>query len=128
MGPQIFGVDVKKIIQFAIPLMVLVFSRNFASGILVYWCTTNLVSLLQVYIMNQPKIRTWLKIPEMRRPNPADMRAKRKRGLTETWEEFKLSNQVEDRSRILTEQAFAQAATGPLRKTYKTDPTKSKAN
>jgi membrane protein insertase Oxa1/YidC/SpoIIIJ len=104
--------------------MVLLFSRNFASGILVYWCTTNFMSLAQVAILNQPKVRAWAQIPELKRPNPADAPARPKRSLTESWEEFRLSNQVEDRSRILTEQAFARAATGPLRKTYKTDPTK----
>lgn len=106
--------------------MVLIFSRNFASGILVYWCTTNLISLGQVMILNQPAVRKYLNIPEMRRPDPKDAPVNKKKSLTESWEEFRLSNQVEDRSRILTEQAFAQAATGPLRKTYKTDPTKVK--
>lgn len=114
---------------YSVPAIVLICTRNFASGILVYWCTTNLISLVQVAILNQPKVRDLLKIPEMKKMTAEGMAdGKKRKGLTETWEEFKLSNQVEDRSRILTEQAFAQAATGPLRKTYKTDPTKSKAN
>lgn len=126
MGPKLAGIEVKNIITYVMPLFVLFFTRNFASGILVYWCTTNVASLAQVMILQQPRIRKWLAIPEVRKLDPADKTAKQKRSLTESWEEFKLSNQVEDRSRILSEQAFAQAATGPLRKTYKTDPTKQK--
>ena len=125
MGPQLAGIDVRTLMTYAIPLSVLVFSRNFPSAILLYWCTSNFISLAQVFILNHPVIRSRLKIPELKRPDPKEVGiAKKKRSLTESWEEFKLSNQVEDRSRILSEQAFAQAATGPLRKTFKTDPTK----
>lgn len=125
MGPKLAGIEVKNLIMYAAPLGVLFFTRNFASGILMYWCTTNIFSLVQVLILKQEKIRTWLDIPEVKRPSPEDKPEKKKKmSLTETWEDFKLSNQVEDRSRILSEQAFAQAATGPLRKTYKKDPTK----
>lgn len=126
LGPQIAGVEVKKIFQYAVPAIVLFCTRDFAAGILVYWCTTNMVSLGQVLILNQPSVRKYLNIPELKRQQPGDGPVKKKRSLTESWEEFRLSNQVEDRSRILSEQAFAQAATGPLRKTYRTDPTKAK--
>lgn len=125
MGPRVFGMEIKTIFISVLPLIVLAATHKFAAAMLVYWCSTNLFSLAQVMILNQKPVRKWLNIPELRKP-PKDAKPKKRMSISEQWEDFKLSNQVEDRSRLASAQAFAQAASGPLRKTYRTDPTKVK--
>ncbi len=61
-----------------IPVVTLLFIFNFPSAILTYWCTSNIISLLQVFILKQPLVRQYLKIPAVVRYKPEELPSKQK--------------------------------------------------
>lgn len=50
----------------AIPMITLLFTLNFESAILVYWCTNNFISLIQVQLLRMPAVRQFLNIPQIK--------------------------------------------------------------
>lgn len=53
-----------------VPLVTLAFTYDFPAAILMYWCTNNALSILQVAALKQPAVRTFLNIPQIK-VNPA---------------------------------------------------------
>uniref|UniRef100_A0A0K8S539 Membrane insertase YidC/Oxa/ALB C-terminal domain-containing protein n=1 Tax=Lygus hesperus TaxID=30085 RepID=A0A0K8S539_LYGHE len=51
-----------KYILRAMPVIIFPFTMNFPSGVLVYWCSTNFISLFQVAILRIPTVRDYFKI------------------------------------------------------------------
>ncbi|CAH0718264.1 unnamed protein product, partial [Brenthis ino] len=110
----------------AIPLVMIPFTINFPGAILVYWCSTNFISLAQVSFLKIPAIRDYFKIPKLIKHKAENLPIKKKgfvEGAKESWTNMKLSRDLADRQRV-DEMIFTRAGQGPLQKTYKYDPTK----
>ncbi|SAM67139.1 related to OXA1-cytochrome oxidase biogenesis protein, mitochondrial [Ustilago bromivora] len=67
----------KYIFRGFIPIMAY-FSTTFPSGVLVYWATTNVISLIQLGVLQIPVVRQWVKFPKrIRHPkNPYQQESK----------------------------------------------------
>jgi hypothetical protein len=94
---------------------------------MVYFCTTNLISLIISYAVNNDSIKRALKIPILS-PNQLreikESQKKSKNFLTEFQESIKnqkIINEVKERER-LRERQFMQAGTRVPQKTFKTNP------
>ncbi|OQV17253.1 Mitochondrial inner membrane protein OXA1L [Hypsibius exemplaris] len=122
-----------KIIMRAMPVMTFVFTSGitsftpaFPAAVLVYWCTSNMTSLVQVGILKIPAVRDFLKIPQKVKHNPDDLPLQKKT-MVESWREStqnsRMAREIDDRARVDSVN-FRQAGMGPIPKTYKFDPTK----
>lgn len=110
----------------AIPLVMIPFTINFPGAILVYWCSSNFISLLQVGILKIPAVRDYFKIEPLIKHSADSLPIKKKgfvAGAKESWTNMKISRDLAERQRI-DEMMFTKAGKGPLQKTYKYDPTK----
>ncbi|CAH4022387.1 mitochondrial inner membrane protein OXA1L [Pieris brassicae] len=110
----------------AIPLIMIPFTINFPGAILIYWCSSNFVSLCQVGVLKIPAVREYFRIPQLVKHNPDALPIKKKgfvAGAKDSWTNIKLSRDLADRQRV-DEMIFTKAGKGPLQKTYKFDPTK----
>lgn len=110
----------------AVPLVMIPFTINFPGAILVYWCSSNFISLLQVGLLRAPVVRDYLKIPKLMTHKPDNLPIKKKgfvAGAKDSWTNLKISRELADRQRV-DELMFTKAGKGPLQKTYKHDPTK----
>lgn len=110
----------------AIPLVMIPFTINFPGAILVYWCSTNFISLIQVGVLKVPAVRDYFKIPKLIKHTPDTLPMKKKgfvEGAKDSWTNMKISKELAERQRI-DEMIFTRAGKGPLQKTYKFDPTK----
>ncbi|ODN02278.1 Mitochondrial inner membrane protein OXA1L [Orchesella cincta] len=115
-----------KYVMRGIPVVMFPFAIGFPSAILCYWCSTNMISLIQVSLLKIPAVREKLNIEPLRKITP-DMLQQKKQGfresLKETWTNMKISNEIEQRQRY-DEISFKRAGRGPIPKTFKYDPTK----
>ncbi|CAG0917941.1 unnamed protein product [Notodromas monacha] len=110
------------------PIAIFPFIMNFPGAILVYWVSTNFISLAQVSLLRIPTIRAYFKIPKQAKIDVDALPMKQKsfgEGLKDSWSNMKIAKQLEDRQRV-DDLKFRDAGTGPLVKTYKYDPTKQK--
>ncbi|XP_063627084.1 mitochondrial inner membrane protein OXA1L-like [Cydia splendana] len=110
----------------AIPIVMIPFTINFPGAILVYWCSSNFISLIQVGILKVPAVRDYLKIPKLVKHTPDALPIKKKgfvEGAKDSWTNMKISKELAERQRV-DELIFTKAGKGPLQKTYKYDPTK----
>lgn len=122
-------VNMAKYVLRAMPFIMFPFIMNFPTGVLCYWFTSNSFSLLQVGILKFPRVREKLGIPKRVAPNPKALPVKKKKGfresVTDALEQGRMAREIEERSR-LDAVNFKKAGIGPIQKTYKYDPTKSK--
>ncbi|VDN58111.1 unnamed protein product, partial [Dracunculus medinensis] len=51
--------------KYGIPILVLICTSQFASGLCLYWCTSNLMSLLYAGVFRIPAVRNFLEIPKV---------------------------------------------------------------
>ncbi|XP_047996074.1 mitochondrial inner membrane protein OXA1L-like [Leguminivora glycinivorella] len=110
----------------AIPIVMIPFTINFPGAILVYWCSSNFISLIQVGVLKIPAVREYLKIPKLMKHTPDTLPIKKKgfvEGAKDSWTNMKISKELAERQRV-DELIFTKAGKGPLQKTYKFDPTK----
>ncbi|XP_061719619.1 mitochondrial inner membrane protein OXA1L-like [Cydia pomonella] len=110
----------------AIPIVMIPFTINFPGAILVYWCSSNFISLIQVGVLKVPAVRDYLKIPKLVKHTPEALPIKKKgfvEGAKDSWTNMKISKELAERQRV-DELIFTKAGKGPLQKTYKYDPTK----
>ncbi|KAK9886749.1 hypothetical protein WA026_018401 [Henosepilachna vigintioctopunctata] len=110
----------------ALPVFILPFTINFPGAILVYWASSNFVSLAQVGFLKIPAVREYFNIEKTIAFNPESLPVKPKgftEGLKDSWTNMKIVNQLEERRR-LDDIHFRRAGKGPITKTYKYDPTK----
>ncbi|CAG4935366.1 mitochondrial inner membrane protein OXA1L [Colias croceus] len=120
------NMQVMRYVLRAIPVVMLPFTINFPGAILVYWCSTNFISLCQVGFLKMPRVREYFKIPAIIKHSPENLPIKKKgfvAGAKESWTNIKLSRDLADRQRV-DEMIFTKAGKGPLQKTYKFDPKK----
>lgn len=110
----------------AVPLIMIPFTINFPGAILVYWCSTNFISLAQVGLLKIPAVRDYFKIPPLLKHKPENLPIQKKGfvdGAKDSWTNMKISRELAERQRI-DEMIFTKAGKGPLQKTFKYDPTK----
>ncbi|XP_059061482.1 mitochondrial inner membrane protein OXA1L [Achroia grisella] len=110
----------------AVPIIMLPFTVNFPGAILVYWCSSNFISLLQVGVLKVPKVRDYFKIPKLISHSAENLPIKKKgfiEGAKDSWTNMKISRDLADRQRV-DELIFTKAGRGAPQKTYKYDPTK----
>lgn len=110
----------------AIPVIMIPFTINFPGAILVYWCSSNFISLIQVGLLKVPAVRDYFKIPKLIKHSQESLPIKKKGfvdGAKESWTNMKISKELAERQRV-DEMIFTRAGKGPLQKTYKFDPTK----
>lgn len=50
---------------YVLPIFSLAFTYNFPSALCLYWCTANFHSLLFANILKLPKVKNYLKIPDI---------------------------------------------------------------
>lgn len=109
----------------ALPIIVFPVTMNFPSAILVYWASSNMISLLQVGFLRIPKVRQFFRIEKLVKHDTSALPIKDKgfvKGVSESWTNMKIARQLEDRER-LDQMQFMQAGRGAVKKTYKYDPT-----
>lgn len=109
----------------AMPVCILPFTINFPGAILVYWVSSNFISLLQVGFLRFPAVREFFKIEKMVTHTPDSLPVKPKgfmEGIRDSWTNMKITKEMEERQR-LDELQFQRAGRGPVQKTYKYDPT-----
>lgn len=112
----------------AMPLIIFPFTVGFPAAILVYWTSTNFISLLQVSILKIPRVRTYFKIEPLVKHDNQKLPIKDKgfvKGVRDTWTNMKITRELEERERI-DEINFSRAGKGAVKKTYKYDPTQSR--
>ncbi|GBP27129.1 Mitochondrial inner membrane protein OXA1L [Eumeta japonica] len=110
----------------ALPVVMFPFTINFPGVILVYWCSSNFISLMQVGFLKIPAVRDFFKIAPMLTHSKENLPIKPKgfiKDAKESWSNMKITKELEDRQRI-DEMIFTKAGKGPIQKTYKYDPTK----
>uniref|UniRef100_A0A8C8VI70 OXA1L mitochondrial inner membrane protein n=1 Tax=Pelusios castaneus TaxID=367368 RepID=A0A8C8VI70_9SAUR len=106
-----------------IPIVILPLTISFPTAIFTYWLTSNLFSLAQVGVLRVPAIRTWLRIPERVRHNPALLPQNEGflKSLRTGWKKVQLGKQLKDRERRMKDN-MGLAAIGPLRQTFSHNP------
>lgn len=112
----------------AMPFVIFPFIINFPSGMLCYWLTSNVFSLLQVLVLKIQFVRKLFKIPQMVIHDPSLLQQQKTpfiKGLKENWKNSKTMTTVEDRQRAEAVR-FREAGLGAVQKTYSHDPTKVK--
>ncbi|XP_014219856.1 mitochondrial inner membrane protein OXA1L [Copidosoma floridanum] len=110
----------------AIPVVMFPFIIKFEAGILCYWVSTNLFSLVQVAVLRRPKVRAYFDIPELIKHDTKKLPIARKNfveGFKDSWRNIKVARDVGDRE-MYDSLVFTKAGKGPIPKTYKFDPTK----
>ncbi|KAI5729651.1 hypothetical protein M8J76_004965 [Diaphorina citri] len=113
----------------AIPIVIFPFSLNFPGAILLYWTTSNFMSLIQVSILKVPAVRNYFKIP-LRNALPAPVEKKSSKGfvgdIKESIQNSKITKEIAERNQ-LDEMQFNKAGRAALVKTYKFNPTLQRA-
>ncbi|KAI7697450.1 hypothetical protein SSS_01817 [Sarcoptes scabiei] len=104
----------------AIPIVVAAFTYNFPSAIMLYWCTNNFISLTQVLLLRNDKIRELLNIPKFKvNPNQLSVNTKTfKQHFNETMDNAKINRLLQERKN-LDEINFKKAGIGPIQRTFK---------
>ncbi|CAH1390705.1 unnamed protein product [Nezara viridula] len=112
----------------AMPIIIFPFTMGFPAAILVYWTSTNFISLIQVSFLRIPKVRSFFNIDPLKKHDTQKLPIKDKgfvKGIKETWTNLKITRELEDRERI-DQMNFMRAGKGAVQKTYKFDPTRPK--
>lgn len=91
--------------QYALPVVIFAVSSQFASGLCVYWCASNIVSLVYAGAFRTPAIRKVFNIPPMVHP-PAS--AKKKNAFKEVMAKYKANKAIPPSLAQLKEQDAQQ--------------------
>ncbi|XP_053402311.1 mitochondrial inner membrane protein OXA1L-like isoform X2 [Mercenaria mercenaria] len=109
------------------PVMVFLVTCKFSAGIAFYWSMNNLISLITVQFLKQPKVKKMFKLPD-EVIHKKEVREKKgfMKGFTDMYDTSKLAAESNQR-RHIDDMAFKKAGVGPVPKTYRYDPTKQKS-
>lgn len=112
------------------PFAILPFTINFPAAMLCYWFSANIISLVQVSFLRQPKVRDYFKIQPLAKHEAAHPKTKAKKkgfikGFKENYDNNILMAQIEKRQQFDSVK-FKEAGMAPIQKTYSYDPTKVK--
>lgn len=98
---------------------------------MVYFCTTNFISLLVSFLVNNDSVKRVLKIPILSPHQLREIKESQKKGknffaeFQESIQNQKIINEVKERER-LREKQFLQAGTRVPQKTFKMNPKEAK--
>lgn len=108
----------------AMPAVVFLFTCKFASGIAFYWSVNNVISLITVQILKQPRVKKFFRMPD-EVIHKKEIREKQGfvEGFREMYQNSKIASEASQR-RHFDDMAFKKAGVGPVPKTYRYDPTK----
>ncbi|XP_031831457.1 mitochondrial inner membrane protein OXA1L-like [Nomia melanderi] len=112
----------------AMPVVLFPFLMKWPGAILCYWLSTNVFSLLQSRLLKVGPVREYFKIPANVKHDIENLPKKPKSfkaGVKEAWTNVKISSKMEDKRRADAVR-FNDAGKGPLKKTFKYDPTKKR--
>lgn len=87
----------------AMPIIIFPFTMGFPAAILVYWTSTNFISLLQVSFLKIPKVRKFFNIDPLVKHDVQKLPIKDKgfvNGIKESWTNLKITRELEDRERV----------------------------
>ncbi|XP_076292060.1 OXA1L mitochondrial inner membrane protein [Lasioglossum baleicum] len=110
----------------AAPIITLPIILNFPTAILCYWTTTNVITSFQIAALKVPALRNYFGIPRHVVHAPETLPIKEKgfrEGLNNSWTNWQISRKLAEKQRADMVQ-FNQAGKGPIKKTFRTDPTK----
>ncbi|XP_011704065.1 PREDICTED: mitochondrial inner membrane protein OXA1L [Wasmannia auropunctata] len=126
-GANIHAMGLFRYVLRAVPLIALPFMVHFPGTVLIYWLSTNVVSLVQTGILKIPRVQNSLGIPNVIKRHTAAPTSKKGfiNEVKESWTNMKITKQLADRERADAIQ-FNSAGKGPIVKTFKFDPTKQK--
>ncbi|XP_046411901.1 mitochondrial inner membrane protein OXA1L [Neodiprion virginianus] len=119
LGPGFMAHAIK-----AIPIIMFPFIMHFDGAILVYWTSTNFISLGQAMLLKVPSVRTFFKIEATIKHAPTQLAPNKGfvKGFKESWSNMKLAGALQDRGEA-DHMEFERAGRGPVPKTYKYNPT-----
>lgn len=107
------------------PLGIGLFMMNFPAAVVFYWATTNLFSLTQVAFLRIPLVKKYFAIAPKPAPTVAGV-PKTKLSFMQKYRKGKSDKRADSavqQVQIDDERAFRAAGIGPIRKTYKYNPT-----
>lgn len=111
----------------AAPILTLPIILNFPTAILCYWTTTNVITSFQIATLKLPALRDYFGIPRLVVHPPETLAIKPKgfkEGLNDSWTNWKITRKLQEKERADAVQ-FNKAGRGPIKKTFKIDPTKN---
>lgn len=112
----------------AMPVIIFPFTLGFPAAILVYWTSTNFISLIQVSILKIPRVRKYFNIDPLVKHDTQKLPIREKgfvKGVKDSWTNMRITRELEERERI-DEINFSRAGKGAVKKTYKYDPTQTR--
>jgi len=123
-----------KVLMFAFPPLLLLFTHSFPAALTFYWLTTNIFSVGQASLLRTDRVRKlpFINIPEIKEPEKMPERKGPKKsfieGIRETMDNSKIMSKMQMQQqhqfgRDYDEKQFKEAATRKIR-TFKYDPTK----
>ena len=118
------AVLIQNVMKYGLPPFVFVCMYSYPSAVLLYWCTNNFISVIQVYILNQPQVREYLKIPKVKKWSNEELGKGTSdnrgfvQGFKDTMDTMRSSADLAHKHRLRSAQNFERAGTGPLKKTY----------
>uniref|UniRef100_A0A1B6E8W1 Membrane insertase YidC/Oxa/ALB C-terminal domain-containing protein n=1 Tax=Clastoptera arizonana TaxID=38151 RepID=A0A1B6E8W1_9HEMI len=124
------NLNLMKYVLRAMPIIIFPLTINFPGVILVYWTSSNFISLMQVGFLRIPAVRDFFKIEKLIEHDKQTLPVKEKgfvNSFKDSWSNMKISNELHDRQRS-DHIKFMQAGRGAVKKTYKFDPTQSRPN
>ncbi|ESN96932.1 hypothetical protein HELRODRAFT_114451 [Helobdella robusta] len=114
-----------KVFMRVLPFLIMPFTVNFPAGLLLYWLTSNIFSLIQVLFMKIDGVKRALKIPQLVKHDSSVLPEKKPffEEIKGTWNRSKTVVNLEERQRLEAIK-FKEAGMGALQKTFKQDPKK----
>ncbi|XP_078046800.1 OXA1L mitochondrial inner membrane protein isoform X2 [Augochlora pura] len=126
MSNNLSSAGLAKYVMRTIPIVTFPIILHFPGAMLCYWLTTNVVTFCQIGFLRIEPVRIWLDLPPVIKHTPEDFGMKKKgfrEGLTDSWTNWNITRKVQDCERAAAIQ-FNKAGKGPLKRTFKYDPTK----
>ncbi|RWS25266.1 mitochondrial inner membrane protein OXA1L-like protein [Leptotrombidium deliense] len=120
-----------KVLQYGLPPLVFLGSWwvGAPNAVFVYWLTSNVISMGQVVLITRPSVRKYLKLPPIaplaaKKPAPLTW-SSIKESAKERYDSFTVNNVADPRRQ--QRKLFDEAGIGPIKKTYKYNPTKTRS-
>jgi len=105
------------VLQYGIPGVVLVASSQFSSAILVYWATSNMISLGISFMFKTQVARNFFKLPSLAKPKPAE--PTKDNAFKEYWKQYKAERRAPPSLKDLREKDLLKFKNSGRGKPYK---------
>ncbi|XP_014671157.1 PREDICTED: mitochondrial inner membrane protein OXA1L-like [Priapulus caudatus] len=124
-GARLESMKTMRYVFRAMPFLFFPIMMKFPAAVLCYWLTSNLFTLCQVAVLRIPSVRSFFNIEKIIHLDPSKAPPKKGfiEGFKESYSNARISAEIKERKqRDLMR--FKKAGSGPVVKTYATDPTK----